>query len=351
MTDPTAPSDDLAPDVPPNVPAEAPEAPHEGAEAPVEPTETLEPSGGRLLQAILAGLLLILAVVVGSAFLLTAANPRRGLPDSEREAFGSRLSAIDATIDEVTDAAATLATSGREVLTRARALDPAGADLAVATGIQASSDLTSLHEQLLALRAGLTAGIDRSRLDEADRTRIRTIDGAIAAAEALPDSWLTVVGSVTGPVDLVRAIQTHDASVVDATAAARADDLDGAISSLEDAQRALVPARAVRDAADAAGADVGTLDELMVRLDTYDDALRRLYLLLIASRGVVTDGIRDVYAEVEAAQASLPLNQDALDLIVSDLAGPAVTAALVTIEDQRAALADAVAARPDAGDG
>jgi hypothetical protein len=265
--------------------------------------------------------------------------------------FDARLSAIDTTIDQLVTQAGVLATAGRDVLTEARALDPDAADLAVATGTQASTAITRLHDDLVRLRAGLTTDIDRSRLSPAEQARIQTIDGAITAADQLPESWLSVVGSASGPLDLVRSIQAHDAAVLDATASARADDLDGAIATLATAQRALVPARAVRQTADRAGADVSTLDELLLRLDTYDDALRRLYLLLLASRGVVTDGIRGVYQEVEAAQASLPLNQDALDLIVSDLAGPAITAALVSIEDHRAVLADAVAARPDASGG
>jgi hypothetical protein len=197
----------------------------------------------------------------------------------------------------------------------------------------------------------LTADIDPSRLLPSDQTRIGTIDRVLVAATQLPVSWVNVVGAASAPVDLVRSVQAHDAKVVEATAAARADDLTGAIAALEDAQRLLVPAHAVRETADQAGADVRTLDDLLARLDTYDDALERLYTLLTDSGGTVTDEIRTVYAEVAAAQQSLPRNTDALTVIVSDLAGPAVTAALVSLEDQRAVLAEAVAARPDTAGG
>jgi hypothetical protein len=103
----------------------------------------------------------------------------------------------------------------------------------------------------------------------------------------------------------------------------------------------------VRATADEAGADVSTLDDLLARLDAYDAALTRLYTLLQASGGAVTDEIRVAYEDVGAAQESLPLNQDALRTVVADLGGQAITAALVDMEAQRALLADAVAARPD----
>jgi hypothetical protein len=119
------------------------------------------------------------------------------------------------------------------------------------------------------------------------------------------------------------------------------------LAALSDARRLLVPAQGVRRSADEAGADVTTLVDLLARIEAYDAALERLYTLLVASNGAVTDEIRAAYADVEAAQASLPLDDDALRVIVSDLAGPAMTAALVDVETQRGLLADAVAARPD----
>ena len=224
-------------------------------------------------------------------------------------------------------------------------------DAAITTGSQASAAISMLSEQLLKAREVLTSDIDASRIRESDRARIGTIDAALIGIAQLPGTWVEVVGAASGPVDLVRSIQAHDARVAEAAAAARADDLPGAIVALEDARRLLVAARAVREAADQAGADVSTLDDLLARADTYDAALQRLWTLLVASDGQVTDEVRAAYAEVEAAQASLPQDQDALKVVVSDLAGPAITGALVDIEQQRGLLADAVAARPDTSGG
>lgn len=308
------------------------------------------------VRAALAGLLLILALVVGTAFVL-----RVGEADPTARAHAllePRLASIDEGIDQLVAQGALLAQAGRDVLTHARDLDPAGVDAAITAGTQASAAISGLREDLIKRRETLMTGVDpsfvesdQSSVGASDRARIESIDRALIGATQLPVSWVAIIASVGDPMDLVRSVRAHDARVAEAVEAARADDLPGAIAALGDARRLLVPARAVRTTAEEAGSDVSTIDDLLARLDTYDDALGRLYQLLVDSGGVVTDQIRDVYDEVGAAQASLPRNEDALRVVVSDLAGPPVTAALVGIETQRGLLADAVAARPDTGGG
>ncbi len=303
-------------------------------------------------RAVLGLGLLVLAAVAGTALVLTLDHPptetgRPELTARDHALLAPRLADVDAGIDRIVAEAATLATAGREVLTRSRALDTDAADAAIATGSQASAAIAGLREDLIKRREVMTAGVDLARVRDSDRTRIATVDRALLGVTQLPVAWVAVVGAAADSLDLVRSIQAHDAKVADATAAARADDLPGALAALSDARRLLVPAHAVRRSAEEAGADVSTLVDLLARLDAYDAALERLYTLLVASNGAVTDGIRAAYAQVEAAQASLPLDDDALRVIVSDLAGPAITAALVDIEAHRGLLADAVAARPD----
>lgn len=320
-------------------------------------SEPTAPARPRAWVRSLVGLaLLALVAVAGTALVLTLDHPptesgRPELTARDHALLAPRLEDMDAALDRVVEQAATLATAGREVLTSARALDPDGADAAIAIGGQASTAISGLREDLIKRREAMTVGVDLTRIRDSDRTRIATIDRAILGTTQLPVSWVAVVSAASGPIDLVRSVQAHDTKVVDATAAARADDLPGALERLREAQRLLQSAHAVRRSADDAGADVATLADLLDRLDAYDRALERLWSLLIASGGAVTDEVRTAYAEVEAAQASLPLSDDALRLIVSDLAGPAITAALVDMEAQRQLLADAVAARPDTGGG
>lgn len=326
------------------------------------PTDRLDPADDSArprvtwARAILVGLVLLLVLTGAAALVLTLAQPLADegssrLTARELTLLTPRLAQIDDGIDRLVDQGAALAVAGREVLTRARALDPDGVDTAITAGSQAAAAIARQREDLIKRRETLMLDIEPSHLGDADRTRIGTIDRALVGATQLPVSWVSIVGAAADPRDLVRAIAAHDAHVVDATAAARADDLPGALAALEDAQRSLVPARAVRQTANEAGADVSTLDDLLARLDAYDRALTRLYTLLPASGGTVTDEIRTAYEDVGAAQGSLPRNTDALSIVVSDLAGQAITAALVDIESQRALVAGAAAARPDADGG
>ncbi len=312
----------------------------DASEAPEEPAtpEYLGSSqpASRWLRALVIGVLLALVALAIASIVLT-----RPADTAQVDYTG-----IDASIDRAVEQGATLALAAREVLTSARALDPDAVDAAITTGSQASAAISALREDLIKRREVITRDINSARLSEADRIRIGTIDRALIGMTQLPGSWVEVVGAASDPVDLVRSIHTHDAGVAEATAAARADDLLGALEAIQDARRLLAPAHAVREVANEAGADVSILSDLLARLDTYDKALEKLWTLVTQTQGQVTDEVRSAYAEVEAAQASLPLNQDALKVIVSDLAGPAITAILLDIEQQRGLLAEAVEARP-----
>jgi len=291
-------------------------------------------------------LVVLVAALVAVVGLPRTQPGQATLSDQDRALLATRLSDVDASVDRLVAQGTDLATASRDVLAKARALDPDGVDAAILAGSRSSAAIAGQREDLIKRREVLLAGLDPARIPASDRARIAAVDQAIIGVTQLPTSWASVVAAATGPRDLVRSIQAHDARVVDATAAARADDLPGALAGLEEAQRLLGTARAIRGTADEAGADVSTLDDLLARLDAYDAALTHLYTLLQASGGTVTDEIRTAYADVGAAQESLPLNQDALQIVVADLGGQAIQAALVDMEAQRGLLANAVAARP-----
>jgi hypothetical protein len=306
-----------------------------------------------LVRGVALLVVLSLFAIAGAGLIMLLDHPpsEQGRPELSARDHGllaPRLAALDTGVDRLVDAGDDLATAGRDALTRLRALDPDGTDAALAAGIQVAANIGAIHDDLVQQRATLTEGIDQSRLTASDRVRIGALDRALSGAADLPTAWTGVAAAVTDPEDLVRSIQAHDARVVDATDAGRAGDWATAITALADAQRLLVPARAVRETANKAGADVSTLDDLLARFDTYDDVLGRLYTKLQASGGVVSDDIRLVYGQVQDAQTALPENQDALRLVISDLAGPTVTSALLDIETARGMLEAAVDARPDA---
>ncbi len=131
-----------------------------------------------------------------------------------------------------------------------------------------------------------------------------------------------------------------------ATDSGRAGAWSDALTALDDAQGLLRQAHGIRDTADKGGLDVSTLDDLLDRLDTYDAALVDLYTILDGSHGQTTPASEAALDRVNAAQESLPTDQAAMVLIVSDLAGPTITPILLSMEAARGALEAAVDAVP-----
>ncbi len=204
----------------------------------------------------------------------------------------------------------------------------------------------AVRDRSLAARAGLLEGTSLARLPGDDRVRIGAIDAALDASGQLAPDWQTIVSAASGPRDLLEAMNAHDAAVIAATDSGRAGDWDAALASLKEAATPLITVRTVREVANAQGADTSTLDDLLSRLEEYDAALTELYTSLRTSGGATTSGSQAAEARVTAAQESLPESQDAMVVVMSDLAGPTITPVLLRIETARGALEAAIEAEP-----
>ena len=326
-----------------------------------EPTGASEPTASaprRSWGRTVVGLLLLaLWAIALAALILTLDHPptetgRPELTAQEHALLVPRLDAIDASIDRVVEEAATLALAGRDVLTRARALDPDGADAAVTTGSQASAAISALREDLIKRRDVLTADIDPSRpaRDGPDTHRDHR-PGAHRgdpAARGMGGGHRRRLRS--GRSRTLAAGTRHEGR-------GGGRDRSRPTTSRVPSTRSRTPGRSSRQRVACARPRTGRV-RMSAPSTTCSPGSTHTTRpssasgqLLVASDGQVTDEVRAAYAEVEAAQASLPQDQDALKVVVSDLAGPAITAALVDIEQQRGLLADAVAARPDTSGG
>jgi hypothetical protein len=249
-------------------------------------------------------------------------------------------------VEQLAAAGDAIAAAGRDTLTSLRALDVDATTAALGAGDTAITDLSSTTDRLTSQRASLLDGTSTNALPASDRLRIGTIDAALAAASQLPGYWQQVVVAGSGPLDLLQSMQTHDATVLAATASGRDGKWADALSALDDAKRQLVPAHAIREVAEKAGADVSTLDDLLDRVDTYDAALIDLYTSLQDSGGQTTATSRAALDRVNAAQQSLPTDQTAMVVVMSDLVGPTITPILLSIESARGALGAAIEAEP-----
>ena len=77
---------------------------------------------------------------------------------------------------------------------------------------------------------------------------------------------------------------------------------------LDKADAALARSRVLRDRL-ANTTDVTILTRWIDRNAAYDAAVRKLYTLLVKSKGKVNKDVRTAFAEVSAAQAALPARQ------------------------------------------
>jgi hypothetical protein len=310
----------------------------------------------RRVPFILAWLGMMLIVSVAGAGLILSLDhvpTEEGRPELTAKGHAivaPRLAALDADVKQLAVAGDAIAAAGRDTLTRLRALDVDATNAALTAGDTAIADLGAIIERLATERAALLDGTSKNALPASDRLRIGTIDSALAAASQLPGYWQQVVVAGSGPLDLVQSMQTHDATVLAATASGRDGKWADALTALVQAKRQLVPAHAVREVANKAGADVSTLDDLLDRLDTYDTALVELYTGLRDSGGQTNATTRAALDRVNAAQESLPADQTAMVVVMSDLVGPTITPILLSIESARGALAAAIAAEPQPSD-
>ena len=261
-----------------------------------------------------------------------------------------RLAAMSTDTQALAAAGDAVATAGRDTLTRLRALDATRTQTAIDTGDAAVADVLGTTERMVAARRTLLDGTTLAGLPAADRVAVGTIDAAIAAAGEFPGYWQQIGVAASDPLELLQDLDAHDAKVDTATKAGTAGRWPDALAALDDAQGLLQLAHAVRESAHKAGLDVSTLDDLLDRLDTYDQALVDLYTILQGTNGQTTAESQAALARVRVAQASLPLDQSAMVVILSDLAGPTITPVLLSIESARGALRAAVDAAPQPSD-
>ena len=137
--------------------------------------------------------------------------------------------------------------------------------------------------------------------------------------------------AAAAPLELLQVLDAHDAEVLAATDSGRAGRGPTRWPRSTTPQGLL--GRPTPSASrHKAGLDVSTLDDLLDRLDTYDAALVDLYTSLEGRTGRRTPRSAAALDRVNAAQESLPTDQAAMVVIVSDLAGPTITPILLSIE-------------------
>ncbi|CAN5613746.1 hypothetical protein BH23CHL7_BH23CHL7_07680 [soil metagenome] len=243
------------------------------------------------------------------------------------ESMNAQLVAVEEEMD-------TLASSGRQALTRLAQLDPAAIDGALADGDASSQRLGELLATLEGMRDQQRAEAADARLGSSSRQRLATIDGAADAVAGARVAWADVGAASRRVTRLLEALARHDELVFAATTAGRQERFADALDLLSQAEEPLFEAEALRDEL-AEYATVDTLDDLLRRYVAYDAALYALYDEVERSGTQDSPRVRELLAGVERALAALPADTTALQVIVAEAAGPAVAEGLVTIEQAR----------------
>ena len=279
-------------------------------------------------------------------------------------------------MDHIPGTAARAELTSNADATAAARLDDAQAQLADLTedvqelGVLARGALASLSGQDLETveravddGAQLVGGIsDRSRAIRAELLAIPGIGGptaelstsaevrrrhaamlsALEVTEGLDDAWVDLTTGSLAAARLSRLLADHDRIMGAAVLDGREGKYDTAIEKIDEAAAVLTEADTMRIQL-ANTVDVSTLIEWIRRNRNYEEALRALYQAVDESGGRQTATVREAIANERSARKELPPDARGLVVIMAEIGRGGLNGAVITIEEARGRLADALA--------
>jgi hypothetical protein len=246
-------------------------------------------------------------------------------------------------------------------------VDALGAQARGAVASLAGQDLDTVQDTV-DRGAVLVAGIsDRSRAIRDELERMPGVTGpaaelttsadvrarhaamieALQVTEGLDDAWVDLTTGSLAAARLARLLADHDRIMGDALLDGRAGKYDDAVAKIDEAAGLLDEADTMRVQL-ANTVDVSTLIEWIRRNRNYEDALRALYQAVDEAGGRQTRKVREAIAAERAARKELPPDARALVVIMDEIGRGGLNGAVITIEEARARLADAVEAAASA---
>jgi len=304
-------------------------------------------------------LLVVIAIALGAAGLVTA-TPSAVLPAARPELTGTADAAVSRRLDAVERDLALLATNVDGLGTQARGALSAlvggnaeKADAAVASG---DALIAEIGVQAALIEAGLTAtpfvgtvGADLHISPAVQERHARLRDG-LAATRGLDASWAGFTSGAVSATRLSASLAEHDRLVGVAAERGRAAKYKEALASLDLASGEIATSRTLRTQF-ATTVDVTVLDQWLERNESYDKALRGLYVALDKVGGRVTDKVRNAIAAEKEARTRLPPDSRGLIVIIAEIGRGGMNGAVIAIEEAKARLADALAPSPSGSPG
>ena len=285
------------------------------------------------------------AGIVGGLDHLPATGARSELTYGPDKQIAPGLDAATADLRALSDQVDALAGQGRDALSALVSRDTPSLQAAIEAGeaqIAAIQDSAgALRDRLAELPVLDAAAV--ARYSPATLARYATLVAALPAVDALDDDWARLAAGSVPAIELTRHLAAHDQIAGDAVRQGAAGRFTEAIRTLAKAQAELASARTVRDEL-ATRIETSTLDDWIDRNATYDAAVGALWAAVRASPTKVTAAIRAAAARERTAKAQLPADTRALVVILGDVARGGLNQAVISIEEARGRLLDALAA-------
>ena len=292
----------------------------------------------------------MIVIALGAAGLVAAMQPGPdrpivpGLTYKDDADVNARLDAAEKDVRALADDVDALGSQARGALAAMVGGAQDTVDGAIAKG---DGLLVEIGDRTKAIRADLST-VPFVRAADADlhvspdvRRRYDRLVAALTATDGLEVAWsqLTVGAAAAGR--LSAQLAEHDRLVGVAAGQGRAAKYDAAIATLGTAATTIAQSRAYRDRL-AATVDVTVLDQWLDRNEAYDKALASLYKALSSVHGKVTDKVRQALAAEKEARARLPADSRGLVVIMSDIGQGGLNRAVISIEQAKANLSDAL---------
>jgi hypothetical protein len=309
----------------------------------------------RRLIAAVAWLVVVVAISLGVAGLVSAMSPPPGTAGRpELTAAGDRASrpVLDAAESDLRSLSTDVDRLGE--LARGALAAMANSDASTLDGIiaEGSALATTINDRGDAVELRL-AGVPATgsgvalRLSPGTQARRAALVTAAGATGGVGDAWTRLADGSLSAVRVSTALTDHDALAGEAAKAGRAGDYAGALEQLGRAEARLAEAGALRDRLRNT-VDVGVLTAWIDRNTTYDAALRTLWQALMDSNGRLTP---EVHAAIDAeakARKLLPPDTRALVVILGEIGRGGLNQAVTAIEEARGRLETALADASDA---
>jgi len=305
-----------------------------------------------------AWLALALLIAFGSAGIVAAMSHVPGTaarPELTWTGDAEMTAALDAatvTLETLAAEVDKLGATARVALSQVVAGDAEALEATISSGSQRVADVQRLSGELeRALAAIPHTGEDWALNVSADtRQRFDALVLTTGVTEGVDDDWAALSGRSVDATRVIALLTTHDEQTAAAAELGSKGKYEEALVQLDASDATIAESRALAERL-AATTDVSTLGSWIDRNATYDAALRVLYKALIESGARVNADVRKAIDAEQQARAQLPGDTRALVVIMSDIAQGGLNQAVISIEEARGSLAEALEIQQQLRDG